>query len=70
MAIMDGVIAYSVTDFQAAIDAAGRTFWKRYDQPPAWVALPRGVDPASLKLWTLRVADDPAPPGTVVVGTR
>lgn len=68
MAFMDGIVAYNVTDFQAAIDAAGRAFWKRYGKAPVWVALPRGLDPASLKLWTLRLADRPAPPGTVIVG--
>jgi hypothetical protein len=35
---------------------------------PTHVALPRGVDPASLKLWRLRLVDRPAPPGTVIVG--
>jgi hypothetical protein len=68
MALMDGIVAYNVTDFQAALDTAGRAFWKRYGKPPVWVALPRGVDPASLKLWTLRVADRPTPAGIVVVG--
>lgn len=68
MALMEGVVVTNVTDFQAAIDAAGRAFWKRYGKPPAWVALPRNVDPASLKLWTLRLGDRPAPPGTVIVG--
>jgi len=68
MALMEGVVATNVTDFQAAIDAAGQAFWKRYGKPPVWVALPRNVDPASLKLWTLRLGDRPAPPGTVIVG--
>jgi hypothetical protein len=68
LALVEGVIAYNVTDFQAAVDAAGRAFWQRYGRPPTCVALPRGVDPASLKLWTLRLADPPAPPGTVIVG--
>lgn len=68
MALMEGVVVTNVTDFQAAIDAAGRAFWKRYGKPPAWVALPRNVDPASLQLWTLRLGDRPAPPGTVIVG--
>jgi hypothetical protein len=68
LALLEGVIAYNVTDFQGAIDAAGRAFWKRYGKPPTHVALPRGVDPASLKLWRLRLADRPAPPGTVIVG--
>lgn len=68
MALMEGVVVTNVTDFQAAIDAAGRAFWKRYGKPPAWVALPRNVDPTPLKLWTLRLGDRPAPPGTVIVG--
>jgi hypothetical protein len=68
LALLEGVIAYNVTDFQGAIDAAGRAFWKRYGKPPTHVALPRGVDPASLKLWMLRLGDRPAPPGTVIVG--
>ncbi len=70
MALMDGIVAYNVTDLQAAIDIAGRAFWKRYGKPPVWVALPRGIDPASLRLWTLRLADRPAPPGTIIVGGR
>ncbi len=68
LALLEGVIAYNVTDFQGAIDAAGRAFWKRYGKPPTHVALPRGIDPASLKLWKLRLANRPAPPGTVIVG--
>ncbi len=70
LALLEGIIAYNVTeaDFQGAIDAAGRAFWKRYGKPPTHVALPRDVDPASLKLWMLRLADRPAPPGTVIVG--
>jgi hypothetical protein len=67
LALAEGVIAYNVTDFQEAIDAAGRAFWKRYARTPTHVALPRGVDPGSLKLWTLRLADRPAPSGTVIV---
>jgi hypothetical protein len=68
MSFLDGVIAYNVTDYQAAIDGAGRAFWKQQGKPPVWVALPGGVDPASLELWTLRRSDRPAPPGTVIVG--
>jgi hypothetical protein len=68
LALLEGVIAYNVTDFQGAIDTAGRAFWKRYGKPPTHVALPRGIDPASLKLWMLRLVDRPAPPGTVIVG--
>lgn len=68
LALLEGVIAYNVTDFQRAIDAAGRAFWKRYGKPPTHVALPRGIDPASLQLWMLRLVDRPAPPGTLIVG--
>lgn len=68
MALMEGIVAYNVTDFQAAVDSAGRTFYKRYGKPPTRVALPRSVDPGSLRLWTLRVVDRPAPAGTVIVG--
>jgi hypothetical protein len=68
MSLLDGVIAYNVTDYQAAIDVAGRAFFKQQGKPPVWVALPSGVAPASLELWTLRLSDRPAPPGTVIVG--
>ena len=68
MTLVEGVIVYNVTDFQAAINLAGRAFWQRYGQTPTSVALPREVPRDGLKLWTLRVDDRPAPSGCVIVG--
>jgi hypothetical protein len=68
MILVEGVIVYNVTDFQAAINLAGRAFWQRYGRTPTSVALPREAPLAGLKLWTLRVDDRPAPPGCVIVG--
>ncbi len=66
----EGVIVTNVTDYQAAVELAGREYRRRYHQPPAVVALPRSVDPAALKLWTLTISDKPAPPGTVMMFGR
>ncbi len=68
MTLVEGVIVYNVTDFQAAINLAGRAFWQRYGRAPTSVALPHEVPREGLKLWTLRVDDRPAPPGCVIVG--
>ena len=68
MTLVEGVIVYNVTDFQAAINLAGRAFWQRYGRAPTHVALPREAPQAGLKLWTLRVDDRPAPSGCVIVG--
>ncbi len=68
MTLVEGVIVYNVTDFQAAINLAGRAFWQRYGLAPTSVALPREVPRDGLKLWTLRVDDRPAPSGCVIVG--
>src|SRR5512135_124160 len=57
MTLVEGVIVYNVTDFQAAINLAGRAFWQRYGRTPTSVALPREVPRDGLKLWTLRVDD-------------
>lgn len=54
-------------DVQAAIVAAGRAYKQRYGRPGSHVALPRDVDPDSLKLYTLNLAH-PAGPGVVIVG--
>ncbi len=68
MALVEGVIVYNVTDFQAAINLAGRAFWQRYGRAPTSVALPLEAPRGGLKLWTLRVDDRPAPSGCVIVG--
>jgi len=68
MTLVEGVIVYNVTDFQAAINLAGRAFWQRYGRAPTSVALPHEAPRDGLKLWTLRVDDRPAPPGCVIVG--
>ena len=68
MTLVEGVIVYNVTDFQAAINLAGRAFWQRYGRAPTSVALPREAPRDGLKLWTLRVDDRPAPSGCVIVG--
>ncbi len=68
MTLVEGVIVYNVTDFQAAINLAGRAFWQRYGKTPTSVALPQEAPRDGLKLWTLRVDDRPAPSGCVIVG--
>ncbi len=68
MTLVEGVIVYNVTDFQAAITLAGRAFWQRYGRAPTSVALPHEAPRDGLKLWTLRVDDWPAPSGCVIVG--
>jgi hypothetical protein len=68
VALVEGVIVYNVTDFQAAINLAGRAFWQRYGKAPTNVALPLEAPRSGLKLWTLRVDDRLAPPGCVIVG--
>jgi hypothetical protein len=68
MALVEGVVVYNVTDFQAAINLAGRAFWQRYGKAPTSVALPLEAPRSGLKLWTLRVDDRLAPPGCVIVG--
>ena len=68
MTLVEGVIVYNVTDFQAAINLAGRVFWQRYGKAPTSVALPQEAPRDGLKLWTLRVDDRPAPSGCVIVG--
>ena len=68
MTLVEGVIVYNVTDFQAAINLAGRAFFQRYGRAPTSVALPHEAPRDGLKLWTLRVDDRPAPPGCVIVG--
>jgi len=68
MALMEGVVVYNVTDYQAAINLAGRAFWQRHGRAPTHVALPADAPTADLKLWTLRLDDRPAPPGCIVVG--
>ncbi len=68
MTLVEGVIVYNVTDFQAAINLAGKAFWQRYGRAPTSVALPREAPREGLKLWTLRVDDRPAPSGCVIVG--
>jgi hypothetical protein len=68
MTLAEGVIVYNVTDFQAAINLAGRAFWQRYGRAPTSVALPHEAPREGLKLWTLRVDDRPAPSGCVIVG--
>jgi hypothetical protein len=68
MTLVEGVIVYNVTDFQAAINLAGRAFWQRYGRAPTSVALPHEAPREGLKLWTLRVDDRPAPSGCVIVG--
>jgi len=60
-----GIIVYRVTDYQAAIELGGAAYQERHGKPPVRVALPSCVEPDTLELWTLEVADHRASAGTV-----
>jgi len=65
---MTGIIIYNVspTEYQKAIDLAGKQFYARFSQAPGYVALPPKA-PGDLDTHGLPLASTPAPPGTVIM---
>ncbi|RME23218.1 MAG: hypothetical protein D6800_10150 [Candidatus Zixiibacteriota bacterium] len=62
----EGIIIYNVNgQYDLAIEIAKQKFFERYGYPADIIALPRGVNIET----NLPVADTPAPPGCVIVGT-
>ncbi len=56
-----------LADVQATIDAAGAKYHKLFGLPPTHVALPIGITPQGLKLYTMNLGVETGP-GMVIVG--
>ena len=57
----------TLADIQAAVDAAGKSYRERFGLPPTHVALPPGLDPKGVQLYTLGLGCETGP-GMVIVG--